>query len=57
LLEKPIEEIAVDFLGSFVEVQGSIRENKAYDRTELSANSVNTQLDPKTIAEQMLGNK
>jgi replication factor A1 len=57
LLEKPVEEIAVDFLGSFVEVQGSIRENKAYDRTELSANSVNTQLDPKKIAEQMLGNK
>ncbi len=57
LLAKPIEEIAVEFLGSFIEVQGSIRENKAYDRTELSANSVNSQLNPKQIAEQMLGSK
>jgi len=57
ILAKPIEEIATDFLGRFIEVQGTIRENKAYDRTELSANSVNNQLDPKVIAKQMLGNK
>ena len=57
ILAKPIEEIAEGFLGSFIEVQGTIRENKAYDRTELSANSVNNQLDPKVIAKQMVGNK
>ena len=57
ILAKPIEEIAVEFLGSVIEIQGTIRENKAYDRTELSVNSVNTQLDPKKIIEQMLGNK
>ncbi len=57
ILTKPIEEIAVEFLGSVIEVQGTIRENKAYDRTELSVNSVNNQLDPKKIIEQMLGNK
>ena len=57
ILTKPIEEIAVEFLGSVIEVQGTIRENKAYDRTELSVNSVNNQLDPKKIIEQMLRNK
>ena len=57
ILAKPIEEIAVEFLGSVIEIQGTIRENKAYDRTELSVNSVNNNLDPKKIVEQMLGKK
>tara|TARA_Y100000310_G_scaffold344637_1_gene458466 strand:- start:2735 stop:3736 length:1002 start_codon:yes stop_codon:yes gene_type:complete len=57
ILAKPIEEIASEFLGSIIEVQGTIRENKAYDRTELSVNSVNNQLNPKLIAEQLLGSK
>ena len=57
ILTDPIEEIAVEFLGSVIEIQGTIRENKAYDRTELSVNSVNNNLNPKKIVEQMLGKK
>lgn len=51
--EQALEKIENKLLGKNIEIQGNIRENKAFDRVELMINSVNTP-NAKLIAQRLM---
>jgi ssDNA-binding replication factor A large subunit len=47
------EELDNALLGELIEIQGFVRENKQFDRTEITINSTTTNLNPVAIAKEM----
>lgn len=55
--ENPVllqEEIDNNILGLNIEAQGSVRENKQFDRTEVSISGLNLNLNPVEIAKELI---
>jgi len=55
--ENPVliqEEMDNILLGNEIEIQGFVRENKAFDRTEITINNLNTTLNPIEIAKSLM---
>jgi ssDNA-binding replication factor A large subunit len=54
--ENPVliqEEFDNKLLGSEIEIQGNVRDNKQFDRMEITVNSTNVNLDPVTLAKEL----
>jgi ssDNA-binding replication factor A large subunit len=54
--ENPVllqEEIDNNILGCVIEIEGSVKDNKQFDRMEINISSANTNLNPITIAKQL----
>lgn len=52
--EKTIEKTESRLLGKNIEIEGSIRENKAFERVEMMINNINLNLNARVIAQRLM---